>query len=77
MDEEAECIRARLRKQIRKILGDCNDLIADAEYVTQRREDLGPVVTPDELVEVYLRRQWAHKALAALDAGEEIPPPPL
>jgi len=64
------------RKRLQKTLADCNSLIADAGSFAQRRPQLAPRVAPDELIEAYTIRQWAHKALAALDAGDEIPPPP-
>ena len=64
------------RKGLQKTLADCNSLIADAGYFAQRRPHLAPRVAPDELIEAYTIWQWAHKALAALDAGDEIPPPP-
>jgi hypothetical protein len=64
------------RQHLEKKLAECNDFINDCAHVARVRPDVATGVAPDEIVDVYLMRQWAIKALAALDTGEEIPPPP-
>jgi hypothetical protein len=65
----------RGRTLLEELLADCNSFLAEADHLRQRRPDLAPRIAPDELIEFYTQRQWAVRALAALDAGEGIPPP--
>jgi hypothetical protein len=72
-DEES---LAAHRAEVEKMLADCNDLIAQAEYIARTCPDVAPKASPDAIADVYAWRRWAQKALAALDTGEQIPPHP-
>lgn len=70
----------RLKKQTRrklvKIVKDCDELIADMKWMSELRPHLAPSLAPDDWAGTYARRQWAVKALVALEADEPIPDPP-
>jgi hypothetical protein len=74
--EVFETAKDRLRRQLTKILEDCNNSIADLEFGIECRPDLAWDLAADAHISLYLDRQWAKKALADLDADEPIPSPP-
>jgi hypothetical protein len=69
-------VKDRLRRQLTKILEDCNNSIADLEFGIERCPDLARELAADAHISLYLDRHWAKKALVDLDADEPIPPPP-
>jgi hypothetical protein len=70
-----EIIR-EFRRKLEKTLRKCDEYIADTNYIGERRPEMAIDMAPDAHAHIYATRQWAVKALAALDAGEPIPPPP-
>ena len=73
---ETDEARANLRQVIQETLDECETNIATCRHIAKRRPHLAAAVSPDTNVSFYLLRYWAKKALAAIDAGEEIPPSP-
>jgi len=66
----------RFRKSLEQTLANYGRLLADAAHPDQRRPDGVTPVTSDELVEMQAIQERTIKALAALDAGEDILPSP-
>src|SRR5262245_9254448 len=62
--------RARLKKTLRE----CEEVIAQAEYVRQVRPEVAPAIAPDEFIDMYAVRDWAREALVALDDMRPLPP---
>ena len=75
-DEVFDSVKDRLRRQLTKILEDCNNSIADLEFGVERCPHLARELAADAHISLYLDRQWAKKALADLDADVPISPPP-
>jgi hypothetical protein len=75
-DEVFESVKDRLRRQLTKLLKDCNNSIADLKFGIECRHDLARELDADAHICLYMDRQWAKKVLADLDADEPIPPPP-
>jgi hypothetical protein len=56
-DELFEAAKERVRHRLKKILKDCNDMIADLKFIRGRRPESEQKFVPDEWAEVYARRQ--------------------
>jgi hypothetical protein len=69
MDESVE---SQVRRKLTQLREDCDNLVADAENIGESRPELAQEKIPDELIDVNARRQWAKKALEALDTGEPL-----
>jgi hypothetical protein len=74
-DDDQE-IEDRVRQHLEKILAECESLVKDAANVRARRPELAPKIAPAVFAGIYRTAAWARQALAALDAGEPIPPEP-
>jgi hypothetical protein len=59
---------------VQKTLVDCDEAIADLERFRELEPEAAAEFSPDNYMIFFTRRQWAIKALAALERGEALPP---
>jgi hypothetical protein len=76
VDENLDAVTRRLRKNLQTHLAELDQLLTDVNSVARHRWDLAPKINPDSFADIYRQRDWARKALAALAAGEVLPPSP-
>jgi hypothetical protein len=76
MNEPDDGLKDRLRAGLEKMLREAEQFIVDTQSFAENRPDWAPRIAPDQFIDVYRNRDWARGALAALDAGEPIPPAP-
>jgi hypothetical protein len=71
MDEQLKEVGQRLVENAKKIIAECDQVLADVDYVN-KKNSLDKPIAPDDIAEVIQRKREALAIIRGVERGESI-----